>query len=118
MELEKEVFPGKNISDLVEEVYNRQKNQESDIKEEINKLLEMIEGPGDAIVLMPHIKGLVDSRLKNDEVLIKLLSIFQKSSQASLKDGDNMDNLLSEKDIEQLMKDVVTIGSATKQLVN
>lgn len=118
MELEKELFPGKSIGNLVEEVYNRQKNQESDIKEEINRLLDMIEGAGDAIVLMPHIKGLIDSRLKNDEVLLKLLGIFQKASQATQKDGESMDSLLSEKDIEQLMKDVVTIGASTKQLVN
>lgn len=118
MELEKEIFPGKNIGNIIEEVYNRQKNQESDIKEEINKLLDMIEGPGDAIVLMPHIKGLVDSRLKNDEVLIKLLGIFQKASQAAQKDSESVENLLSEKDIEQLMKDVVTIGSSVKQLPN
>ena len=37
MELEKEIFPGKKISDLVQEVYNRQNNQDSAIKLKIQE---------------------------------------------------------------------------------
>ena len=78
----------------------------------------MIEGPGDAIVLMPQIKGLIDSSLKNDEVLVKLLALFQKASQAAQKEGEAMSELLSERDIEQLMKEVNTINNTTKQLID
>jgi hypothetical protein len=69
----------------------------------------MIEGPGDAIVLVPMIKGLLDSSLKNDEVLMKILGAFQKSAESkdkSVEDG----GLLTEKDIEQLMSDVTSIS--------
>lgn len=115
MELEKEIFPGKTLAQLVEEVYNKHKSQDSTIKSEILRLADMIEGPGDAIVLMPMIKGLLDSSLKNDEVLMKILSAFQKSAEAkdkSVEDG----GLLSEKDIEQLMSEVTSISSPKKQL--
>jgi len=118
MELEKEIFPGKKISDLVQEVYNRQHNQDSAIKSKIEEIADMIEGPGDAIVLMPQIKGLIDSSLKNDEVLVKLLGLFQKAAQATAKEGEVMEGLLSEKDIEQLMKEVTTISTSTKQLTD
>ena len=50
MELDKEVFKGKKLSDLVEEVYNKHKNQDTLIKQEISRLADMIESPGDAIV--------------------------------------------------------------------
>ncbi len=53
MELEKEIFPGKTLAQLVEEVYNKHKSQDSTIKSEILRLADMIDGPGDAIVLMP-----------------------------------------------------------------
>jgi len=118
MELEKEVFPGKKISDLIQEVYTRQNNQDSHIKAKIEEISDMIEGPGDAIVLMPQIKGLIDSSLKNDEVLVKLLALFQKASQAAQKEGDAISELLSERDIEQLMKEVNTINSTAKQLID
>jgi hypothetical protein len=118
MELEKEVFPGKKLSDLVKEVYDRQHNQDSSIRIKINEIADMIEGPGDAIVLMPQIKGLIDSSLKNDEVLVKLLALFQKASQASQKESEMMSELLSEKDIEQLMKEVNTINSTVKTITD
>jgi hypothetical protein len=109
MELEKEIFPGKTLAQLVEEVYNKHKSQDSTIKSEILRLADMIEGPGDAIVLVPMIKGLLDSSLKNDEVLMKILGAFQKSAESkdkSVEDG----GLLTEKDIEQLMSDVTSIS--------
>ena len=71
MELDKEIFKGKTIANLVEEVYDKQKNQDSTIKQEIMRLADMIETPGDAIVVVPLLKGFIDSSLKNDEVLMK-----------------------------------------------
>jgi len=117
MELEKEIFKGKTISNLVEEVYNKHKNQDSTIKQEIMRLADMIETPGDAIVVVPLLKGFMDASLKNDEVLIKLLSIFQKSEEKK-KGSDADDNgVLTEKDIEQLFADVTNVKvKDTKQL--
>ena len=87
MELDKEIFKGKTIANLVEEVYDKQKNQDSTIKQEIMRLADMIETPGDAIVVVPLLKGFIDSSLKNDEVLMKLLSLFQKAA-SEAKKGD------------------------------
>ena len=106
MDLDKEIFKGKTIADLVEEVYNKHKNQDSTIKQEIMRLADMIETPGDAIVIVPLLKGFMDSSLKNDEVLMKLLTLFQKAAE-NKKAGDAEDNgILTEKDIEQLFADV------------
>jgi len=108
MELDKEIFKGKTIADLVEEVYNKQKNQDSTIKQEILRLADMIETPGDAIVIVPLLKGFMDSSLKNDEVLLKLLNLFQKA--AENKKADDLDSgVLTEKDIEQLFADVTNV---------
>lgn len=117
MELDKEIFTGKTISDLVEEVYNKHKNQDSTIKQEIMRLTDMIETPGDAIVIVPLLKGFMDSSLKNDEVLMKLLTLFQKAA-AENKKGDAEDSgILTEKDIEQLFSEVTTVKvKDTKQL--
>jgi hypothetical protein len=109
MELEKEIFKGKTIADLVEEVYNKHKNQDSTIKQEIMRLADMIETPGDAIVIVPLLKGFMDSSLKNDEVLMKLLTLFQKASAEAKKEGTEDSGILTEKDIEQLFSEVSTI---------
>lgn len=117
MELDKEIFKGKTVADLVEEVYNKHKNQDSTIKQEIMRLADMIETPGDAIVIVPLLKGFMDSSLKNDEVLMKLLSLFQKAAADSKKDSGDDSGILTEKDIEQLFADVTNIKvKDTKQL--
>jgi hypothetical protein len=101
----KEIFQGKTISDLAKEVYDKHKEQDGAIKQRIEQLAEMIESPGDAIVIVPMLKGYMDSSLKNDEVLMKMLQIFQK--QEDKKAGGETDNgLLTEKDIEQLFNEV------------
>jgi hypothetical protein len=73
------------------------------------RLADMIETPGDAIVIVPLLKGFMDSSLKNDEVLMKLLALFQKAA-AESKKGDTEDSgVLTEKDIEQLFSEVSNI---------
>jgi hypothetical protein len=59
----------------------------------------------------------MDSSLKNDEVLMKLLTLFQKAAE-NKKAGDAEDSgILTEKDIEQLFADVTTVKiKDTKQL--
>lgn len=115
MELEKKIFKGKTLGDLVEEVYNKHKNQDALIKQEILRLADMIESPGDAIVIVPLLKGYVDSSLKNDEVLMKILNLFQKAEEKKKETGET--SLLTEKDIEQLFAEVSTVKvNGTKQL--
>ena len=116
MELEKKIFKGKTVGDLVEEVYNKHKNQDTLIKQEIMRLADMIESPGDAIVIVPLLKGYVDSSLKNDEVLMKILNLFQKAEEKK-KDGADSNGLLTEKDIAQLFAEVSTVKvNGAKQL--
>jgi hypothetical protein len=105
MELEKEIFKGKSVSDLVEEVYNKHKEQDSFMKGEISRLVGMIESPGDAIVIVPLLKEFVNSSLKNDEVLMKILALFNKAEEKA-KDKGQDTGVLTEKDIEQLFNEV------------
>ena len=105
MEETKDIFQGKTISDLAKEVYEKHKEQDSTIKQRIEQLAEMIESPGDAIVIVPMLKGYVDSSLKNDEVLMKMLQIFQKQEEKKAA-VEAADGLLTEKDIEQLFSEV------------
>lgn len=116
MELEKEIFKGKTVSNLVEEVYNKHKSQDGLIKQEISRLVDMIESPGDAIVIVPLLKGFMDSSLKNDEVLMKILTLFQKAEEKKKETGQDS-GVLTEKDIEQLFSEVTDIkGKTLKEL--
>ena len=117
-EQSKEIFEGKTISDLAKEIYNKHKEQDEALKSRINQLGDMVESPGDAIVIVPMLKGYFDSSLKNDEVLMKMLQIFQKQEEKKAAGAEDS-SLLTEKDIQQLFSEVssYTVSSSdTKKI--
>jgi hypothetical protein len=79
----------------------------------------MISSPGDAIVIIPMIKSLMDSSLKNDESILKLVQVFQKSSDTK-KDTEDDLGILTEKDVEQLFSEINIIKAPKdkKETVN
>ena len=105
LDLAQLVFQDKKLEDLIKEVYDNHKSQDETLKKEIARLLGMISGPGDAIVIIPMIKSLMDSSLKNDESILKLVQVFQKSSDTK-KDTEDDLGILTEKDVEQLFSEI------------
>jgi hypothetical protein len=105
LDLTQLVFEDKKLEDLIKEVYNNHKDQDKTLKTEITRLLSMISSPGDAIVIIPMIKSLMDSSLKNDESILKLVQVFQKSSDTK-KDTEDDLGILTEKDVEQLFSEI------------
>jgi hypothetical protein len=97
------VFSGKNVSDLIQEIYDRQKEQDATLKEKLVLLSSYIETPGDAIVMMPLIKDLMDTGVRNNEVLLKIVQLFKQSAEqkASGESGS-----LTQKDIEDLFNEL------------
>jgi hypothetical protein len=117
MDLDKEIFKGKKLSDLVKEVYEKHKQQDSLLTSEISRLADLISSPGDAIIIVPLLKGFFDSSLKNDEVLLKILNLFQKAAEKQVSQNED-NSLLSEKEIAQLFSEVNSIVSTDQKLID
>jgi hypothetical protein len=117
IDLTQAVFEGKNLESLVKEVYDNHKDQDQLLKTEIKRLASMITNPGDAVVIIPMLKGLMDSSLKNDETILKLVNIFQKAAENVKKDDSDDLGILTEKDVEQLFEEINVIKTS-KQLVD
>jgi len=102
MSLDFELYNGKNYSDLVKDILKNHKSKQTQIKALTEQLVEMVSEPGDAVIVVPLIKGYLDSDIKNDEALVKLASILQKSNPAS----DTSQGGFNEKDLELLFSDI------------
>ncbi len=105
MDSEKEIFNGKKLSDLFEEIYDNSKETKSQVKGLIGELKPLIENIGDATLLVPMIKEYMDIGVRNDEQLIKLATIIQRLEVASSKgegndmfDFSDLQDLLEEQD--------------------
>lgn len=102
MDFEFELYEGKKYSDLMKDIVKNHKSKQGQIKVLIEQLTEMVSEPGDAIVLVPLIKGYLDSDIKNDEALVKLAQITQKA----LIPAGGGDGGFSGKDLELLFSDI------------
>ena len=102
--LDSEVFGNKKFSDILQEIYNNQKKKEKQISALIGELKPLITDIGDATLIVPLIKEYMDLGLKNDEQLIKMANIVQKSlsSNKSSEEGFGM----SEEEKSQLLAEV------------
>lgn len=73
-----ELFEGKTLADLFKEIYDNSSSKRKQIKELIGSLAPLVEGIGDATLLVPLIKEYLEIGVKNDEQLIKLAQIVQR----------------------------------------
>ena len=97
-----ELFPGKNLSGLFQEIYNNQVNKKQKISALIDELKKMVRHAGDMAVIAPLIRDLIESSLKNDDHLLKLATIAQRLIVAENK-SIGEDGFLSEDEKQQLL---------------
>mgnify|MGYP001106058763 CR=1 FL=1 len=100
-----ELFPGKNLSGLFEDIYNNQINKKKHISEVIAELRKMVRHAGDMAVVGPIIKDLIDTSVRNDDQLVKLATIAQRIMLAGQK-SDGETGFLSEAEREQLLSQI------------
>lgn len=87
MDSDKEIFKGKKLSDLFEEIYNNSRETKAQVKGLIGELKPLIENIGDATLLVPMIKEYMEIGVKNDEHLIKLATVIQRIEAIQAKGG-------------------------------
>lgn len=86
-----ELFEGKNLSDLFKEIYDNSVTKKGQIKNLIEALYPLIQGIGDATLLVPLIKEYLEISVKNDEQLVKLAQIVQRLG-SNQKQGTGMED--------------------------
>ena len=105
MGAEFQLFDGKNLSSLFKDIYENQQNKKKNISDLIESLRKLIKNVGEATVIAPIIKDLIDVSVKNDDHLIKLATIAQRLAAAEAK-GIGEDGWLSEHEKTQLLTEL------------
>ena len=105
MSSEFQLFDGKNLSSLFKDIYDNQLNKKKNISDLIGSLRKLIRNVGEATVIAPIIKDLIEVSVKNDDHLIKLATIAQRLASAEAK-GIGEDGWLSENEKLQLLNDL------------
>jgi len=77
--LDNVVFGKKKFSDILSEIYDNQKTKQQQISGLISELKPLINDIGDATLIVPLIKEYMDIGVRNDEQLIKMATIVQRT---------------------------------------
>jgi uncharacterized protein YllA (UPF0747 family) len=105
MSAEFKLFDGKNLSSLFKDIYENQLNKKKNISDLIESLRKLIKNVGEATVIAPIIKDLIEVSVKNDDHLIKLATSAQRLASAEAK-GIGEDGWLSEQEKAQLLQEM------------
>ena len=102
--LDFEVYDGKSFRDLCKEVVDRSQSKKDQLDTLFSEVRRLIQNANDAQVFLPRIKEFLDTGVKNDEQLIKLIAVLQRlqSSQIEATGGDTTG--LSDDEKDQLIK--------------
>lgn len=97
-----ELFPGKNLSGLFEDIYKNQQNKKIQISQVIADVRKLVKGPRDLLTVGPTVSALINSSISNDDSLIKMANIVQKMILAEAK-GEGDSGFLSESEKKDLL---------------
>ena len=112
-----ELFPGKNLSGLFEDIYNNQTNKKRHISEVIAELRKLVRNPNDMRYIGPLIKDLIDTSVRNDESLLKLATIAQRIMIAGTK-SEGEAGFLSDAEREQLLSEIEQVQDEIERVDN
>jgi hypothetical protein len=115
MSIDFELFPGKNLSGLFEDIYTNQITKKKHISELIAEMRKTIRHAGDMAVVGPILKDLIDSSVRNDDQLIKLATIAQRIMLANQK-NDGEEGFLSAAEREQLLAEIEEVQEEVERI--
>jgi hypothetical protein len=110
MDLNFEIYKGKNFSGLCKDIVKNSENKKDQIDILISELRSLIKTINDATIIVPMIKDYYDVGIKNDEQLVKLASVVQRLVAKGEASGEGSSMILSEDERKQLMDEVITIS--------
>jgi len=114
-----ELFDGLSLDNLFKQIYNNSKNKSKKINSYINQIITILESnptSDAALLLTPLISNYIESGIKNDDMLIKLAAIVQRTIQKPEVE-ESSENLLTQKEKEDLLNGYnSTAGKSIKMI--
>ena len=109
MSIEFEIFKGKSLSSLFEDIYDNSKTNKEQLTVLVKEVAGFIKDGDMAVQLIPMIKEYLEINVKNDEQLVKLAQVVQRLIAAESRSGAEGEFLLSDREKEQLVKDLDSV---------
>jgi hypothetical protein len=112
MDYSKKIFKDKSMADIMEEIYKDKNEKQKQLKGLISMLKDLVNDGGDAIMLMPQIKELMDLDIKNNDTLLRLGALIQKIEAAQMRAiaETGTGGVMSEEEKQMLLESLEELG--------
>jgi hypothetical protein len=112
MNNDEQIFKGKTFSELLSDIYKNSIKKEHQLTSLISELKPFMKTAGDVVLIVPLVKDFMELSIKNDEHLIKMAAIVQRSLNRS---ANGEDGSLSDDEKKQLLATIQEIQDQTNQ---
>ena len=106
-----EIFEGKSLSDLFEDIYTNTQENKKQLEVLMKEVVGFIKDGDTAVQIIPMLKEYLEINVKNDEQLVKIAAIVQRIIASEAKGGSEDEFGLSDKEIDQLMSAVEEVAA-------
>ena len=106
-----EIFEGKSLSDLFEDIYTNTQENKKQLEVLMKEVVGFIKDGDTAVQIIPMLKEYLEINVKNDEQLVKIAAIVQRIIASEAKGGAEDEFGLSDKEKEQLMSAVEEVAA-------
>ena len=108
MSIDYEIFEGKSLSSLFEDIYKNTEYNRKQLDILTKELVQFIKDGDTAVQIVPMIKEYLEINVKNDDQLVKMAGIVQRLISAEGKAGSEDEYGLSEEEKTQLLSGIET----------
>ena len=106
MTIDYEIFEGKSLSSLFEDIYKNTEYNRKQLDILTKELVQFIKDGDTAVQIVPMIKEYLEINVKNDDQLVKMAGIVQRLIYAEAKAGAEDEFGLSEEEKTQLLSGI------------
>jgi len=108
MSIDYEIFEGKSLSSLFEDIYKNTEYNRKQLDILTKELVQFIKDGDTAVQIVPMIKEYLEINVKNDDQLVKMAGIVQRLISAEGRGGAEDEFGLSDTEKEQLLSGIET----------
>ena len=106
MSIDYEIFEGKSLSSLFEDIYKNTEYNRKQLDILTKELVQFIKDGDTAVQIVPMIKEYLEINVRNDDQLVKMAGIAQRLISAESKAGAEDEFGLSEEEKTQLLSGI------------
>tara|TARA_Y100001938_G_scaffold134096_1_gene194200 strand:+ start:120 stop:521 length:402 start_codon:yes stop_codon:yes gene_type:complete len=106
MSIDYEIFEGKSLSSLFEDIYKNTEYNRKQLDILTKELVQFIKDGDTAVQIVPMIKEYLEINVRNDDQLVKMAGIVQRLISAESKAGAEDEFGLSEEEKTQLLSGI------------